>query len=274
MTPHVVPLPERAPRRRMVGRRRERVAFGRDSRRGGRGDAGVPPGRRPAPHPLAVDRAARRADGAPRGATVAEPRRGARSTPRPARISATARCRRSSGRCPRRRRSACTCPTPGSPCASSVTRPARSCHRTRRSPTPSTASLLDVVAVQQASRAEHLSPWHHRATTRRRRGDARRHRRADERRRRRAAVARIRARRPAVGIALVLDTASWTTLARAPPRCDRALPRRLRRARRRWMASPAGKAGDDLAQLWSASGVGSSASTGRAARLAAVSGQR
>jgi len=89
-------------------------------------------------------------------------------------------------------------------------------------------------------------------------------------------LARILHSGPSIGIALVLDTATWTTLA----------PRAASAAQQAhvdtcdvlsaggWRVLPV-KAGDDLARIWSASGVGLTAASGRAAaRLAAVGGDR
>ena len=81
---------------------------------------------------------------------------------------------------------------------------------------------------------------------------------------------------PSIGVALVLDTSTWTTLA----------PRAATAARQAhdatcdvlaaggWRVLPIA-AGDNLARVWSASGVGLTAATGRAAaRLATISGAR
>jgi uncharacterized protein (DUF58 family) len=89
-------------------------------------------------------------------------------------------------------------------------------------------------------------------------------------------LARILHSGPAIGIALVLDTATWTTLA----------PRAAASAQRAhadtcdvlsaggWRVLPV-KAGDELARIWSASGVGAGATSERAAaRLASVGGEQ
>lgn len=81
VTPEVVPLPLGASFRGVQRRRRQPYAVGRGGGRRRRGAARVSPGRRPAPRPLALDGAARRADGQARGAGVAEPGRAAARHP-------------------------------------------------------------------------------------------------------------------------------------------------------------------------------------------------
>jgi uncharacterized protein (DUF58 family) len=79
---------------------------------------------------------------------------------------------------------------------------------------------------------------------------------------------------PSVGVALVLDTASWTTLA---PRAATAAAREYTETcavlgAAGWRVLPV-RAGASLAELWPAAGAGMAASTGRdAARLIAASG--
>jgi uncharacterized protein (DUF58 family) len=81
---------------------------------------------------------------------------------------------------------------------------------------------------------------------------------------------------PSIGIALVLDTATWTTLA---PRAAASAQQAHQDtcdvlAAGGWRVLPV-KAGDDLARIWAASGVGLTAGGGgAAARLAAVGGDR
>lgn len=76
---------------------------------------------------------------------------------------------------------------------------------------------------------------------------------------------------PSVGIAFVLDTASWTTLAsRAAASAQEAHESTCDvLAAGGWRVLPV-RAGDNVAQIWSASGVGTSAGPSRATRLTTV----
>ena len=89
--PRSSPLPPVQLPRRLERVGRQPAARRRRLRRGRRRHPRVPPRRRPAPGALALDRAPRRADGAPRGAAVAEPRRPCCSTAAEPRTAATGR---------------------------------------------------------------------------------------------------------------------------------------------------------------------------------------
>ena len=127
MLPKVVPLPQRP-----VARQRHRVggldpAHGRAARRGRPDRARVPRRRRPAPHPLAGDRAHRRAHGPPGGPTGEasgrrRPRhpRGRARRVRAQQLPRVVRHDRRVGHRPRRGRRVCRAPA----------------HRRRRAPTP------------------------------------------------------------------------------------------------------------------------------------------
>ena len=71
--PHVVAAARRPARRRVPRHRRQPRPVGGRARRGRRRHPRIPPRRRPAPGALALHRAHRRADGAPRGAALGEP---------------------------------------------------------------------------------------------------------------------------------------------------------------------------------------------------------